>query len=94
MTIRTQTILQAFLSMEFVWDGDWYPNLHAALERPRGPDFAFSMDRSGLTRRISTSSTSKQAIPDNVYNELLRSRSQRGCRLRTFGMSLVVQLQS
>ena len=31
---QDQTILQAFLSMVEFWD-DWYPNLHAALERPR-----------------------------------------------------------
>ena len=31
---QDQTILQAFLSVVEFWD-DWYPNLHAALERPR-----------------------------------------------------------
>ena len=31
---QDQTILQAFLSMVEFWD-DWYPNLHAAFERPR-----------------------------------------------------------
>ena len=31
---QDQTILQAFLSIVEFWD-DWYPNLHAALERPR-----------------------------------------------------------
>ena len=31
---QDQTILQALLSVVEFWD-DWYPNLHAALERPR-----------------------------------------------------------
>ena len=31
---QDQTILQAFLSIVEFWD-DWYPNLHAAFERPR-----------------------------------------------------------
>ena len=37
---QDQTILQAFLSIVEFWD-DWYPNLHAALERPRAADAAF-----------------------------------------------------
>ena len=37
---QDQTILQAFLSIVEFWD-DWYPNLHAALERPRAQTLHF-----------------------------------------------------
>ncbi len=37
---QDQTILQAFLSVVEFWD-DWYPNLHAALERPRAQTLHF-----------------------------------------------------
>jgi gamma-glutamyltranspeptidase/glutathione hydrolase len=37
---QEQTILQTFLNIVEFWD-DWYPNLHAAMERPRVQTFHF-----------------------------------------------------
>ena len=81
---QEQTILQAFLSIVEFWD-DWYPNLHAALERPRaqtlhlyGSFWPHSPDFNRL--RVET------PIPDVVYDEL-RARGHDVDRLRTFGMS-------
>ncbi len=81
---QEQTILQAFLSIVEFWD-DWYPNLHAALERGRvqtlhlyGSFWPHSADFNRL--RV------EAPIPGVVYDEL-RARGHDVDRLRTFGMS-------
>lgn len=81
---QEQTILQAFLSIVEFWD-DWYPNLHAALERPRAQTLhlygSFWPHSPGFNRvRVEI------PIPDAVYNEL-QSRGHEVSRLRSFGMS-------
>ncbi len=81
---QEQTILQAFLSIVEFWD-DWYPNLHAALERPRVQTLhlygSFWPHSAGFNRlRV------EAPIPDVVYDEL-RARGHEVDRLRTFGMS-------
>jgi gamma-glutamyltranspeptidase/glutathione hydrolase len=81
---QDQTILQAFLSIVEFWDG-WYPNLHAALERPRVQTQhfygSFWPHRAGFNR-LNVEST----IPDAVYQEL-KARGHDVSRLRPFGMS-------
>ena len=81
---QEQTILQAFLSTVEFWD-DWYPNLHAALERGRVQTLhfygSFWPHSSGFNRlRV------EAPVPDSVYDEL-RARGHDVDRLRTFGMS-------
>jgi gamma-glutamyltranspeptidase/glutathione hydrolase len=81
---QEQTILQAFLSIVEFWD-DWYPNLHAALERPRAQTlhlFGSFWPHSADFNRLNVEAT----IPDAVYEEL-RARGHRVGRLRPFGMS-------
>jgi gamma-glutamyltranspeptidase/glutathione hydrolase len=81
---QDQTILQAFLSIVEFWD-DWYPNLHAALERPRVQTLhfygSFWPHEAGFNR-LNVEAT----IPDEVYQDL-QSRGHDVSRLRPFGMS-------
>ena len=81
---QDQTILQAFLSMVEFWD-DWYPNLHAAFERPRVQTAhfygSFWPHRPGFNQ-LNVEAT----IPDAVFNEL-KARGHIVSRLRAFGMS-------
>lgn len=81
---QDQTILQAFLSVVEFWD-DWYPNLHAALERPRVQTLhfygSFWPHEAGFNK-LNVEAT----VPDAVYNEL-RARGHDVSRLRPFGMS-------
>ena len=81
---QEQTILQAFLSIVEFWD-DWYPNLHAALERPRAQTLhlygSFWPHSPGFNRL-----NVEFPIPDAVYSEL-RARGHEVGRLRSFGMS-------
>ena len=81
---QDQTILQALLSIVEFWD-DWYPNLHAALERPRVQTLhfygSFWPHRPGFNQ-LNVEAT----VPDAVYNEL-RARGHDVSRLRPFGMS-------
>jgi gamma-glutamyltranspeptidase/glutathione hydrolase len=81
---QDQTILQAFLSTVEFWN-DWYPNLHAAFERPRVQTLHFYgsfWPHTGGFNRLNV----EAAIPDSVFNEL-RARGHDVSRLRTFGMS-------
>ena len=81
---QDQTILQAFLSIVDFWDA-WYPNLHAALERPRVQTAHFYgsfWPHTAGFNKLSVEAT----IPDAVYEEL-RSRGHDVSRLRPFGMS-------
>ena len=81
---QEQTILQAFLSIVEFWD-DWYPNLHAALERPRAQ--TSHLYGSFWPHAPGFNSLNVEApIPDAVYNEL-RARGHEVNRLRPFGMS-------
>jgi len=81
---QDQTILQALLSVVEFWD-DWYPNLHAALERPRVQTLhfygSFWPHEPGFNKL-----NVEAAVPDAVYNEL-RARGHDVGRLRPFGMS-------
>ena len=81
---QEQTILQALLSIVEFWD-DWYPNLHAALERPRAQTLhlygSFWPHAPGFNA-LNVEAT----IPDTVYDEL-RARGHEVGRLRPFGMS-------
>jgi len=80
---QDQTILQAFLSVVEFWD-HWYPNLHAALERPRVQTLhfygSFWPHATGFNK-LNVEAT----IPDVVYDEL-RARGHNVGRLRPFGM--------
>jgi gamma-glutamyltranspeptidase/glutathione hydrolase len=81
---QEQTILQAFLSTVDFWD-DWYPNLHAAFERPRvqtGHFYGSFWPHAPGFNKLAV----EAAVPDSVYNEL-RARGHDVSRLRTFGMS-------
>jgi gamma-glutamyltranspeptidase / glutathione hydrolase len=81
---QDQTILQAFLSVVEFWDA-WYPNLHAALERPRVQTLHFYgsfWPHSPGFNRLNVEAT----VSDSVYNEL-RARGHDVSRLRPFGMS-------
>ncbi len=81
---QDQTILQAFLSIVEFWDG-WYPNLHAALERPRvqtGHFFGSFFPHSPGFNKLGVEAT----IPDAVYLEL-QQRGHDVSRLPAFGMS-------
>jgi gamma-glutamyltranspeptidase/glutathione hydrolase len=81
---QEQTILQAFLSVVEFWD-DWYPNLHAAFERPRAQTLhffgSFWPHAPGFNKL-----NVEAAIPDDVYNEL-KARGHDVSRLPVFGMS-------
>lgn len=81
---QDQTILQALLSVVEFWD-DWYPNLHAALERPRvqtGHFLGSFWPHSPGFNRLGVEAT----IPDAVYQEL-QKRGHDVSRLPAFGMS-------
>jgi gamma-glutamyltranspeptidase/glutathione hydrolase len=81
---QDQTILQAFLSIVEFWDA-WYPNLHAALERPRVQTSHFLgsfWPHSGGFNRLGV----EASVPEEVFQEL-RRRGHDVSRLRTFGMS-------
>jgi gamma-glutamyltranspeptidase/glutathione hydrolase len=81
---QDQTILQALLATVEFWD-DWYPNLHAAFERPRVQTLhfygSFWPHRPGFNQ-LNVEAT----IPDAVYEEL-KARGHNVSRLRAFGMS-------
>jgi gamma-glutamyltranspeptidase/glutathione hydrolase len=81
---QDQTILQALLSTIEFWD-DWYPNLHAAFERPRVQTLhfygSFWPHRPGFNQL-----NVEASIPDAVFNEL-KARGHDVSRLRVFGMS-------
>ena len=81
---QDQTILQAFLSTVEFWDA-WYPNLHAALERPRVQTLHFLgsfWPHDGGFNKLNV----EAAIPDEVFNAL-KARGHDVSRIRTFGMS-------
>jgi gamma-glutamyltranspeptidase/glutathione hydrolase len=81
---QDQTILQAFLSIVEFWDA-WYPNLHAALERPRAQTLHFYgsfWPHTAGFNKLNVEAT----VPDAVYQEL-QSRGHDVSRLRPFGMS-------
>ena len=81
---QDQTILQALLSVVDFWK-EWYPNLHAALERPRAQTMhfygSFWPHEAGFNQ-LNVEAT----VPDAVYNEL-KARGHDVRRLRQFGMS-------
>jgi gamma-glutamyltranspeptidase/glutathione hydrolase len=81
---QDQTILQAFLSTVEFWDA-WYPNLHAALERPRVQTLHFLgsfWPHEGGFNKLNV----EAAVPDEVFNAL-KARGHDVSRIRTFGMS-------
>lgn len=81
---QDQTILQAFLSTIEFWDA-WYPNLHAALERPRVQTLHFLgsfWPHEGGFNKLNV----EAAVPDDVFNAL-KARGHDVSRIRTFGMS-------
>jgi gamma-glutamyltranspeptidase/glutathione hydrolase len=81
---QDQTILQAFLSIVDFWDA-WYPNLHAAIERPRVQTLHFYGSFWPHTPGFNKLNV-EATIPEAVYNEL-KARGHDVSRLRTFGMS-------
>jgi gamma-glutamyltranspeptidase/glutathione hydrolase len=81
---QDQTILQAILGIVEFWDA-WYPNLHAALERPRVQTGHFLGSFWPHTPAFNTLGV-EAAVPDAVYEEL-RKRGHDVSRLRAFGMS-------
>ena len=81
---QDQTILQALLSVVDFWD-DWYPNLHAAFERPRVQTLHFYGSFWPHTAGFNKLNV-EASVPDTVYNEL-KTRGHDVSRLRTFGMS-------
>src|SRR5687767_7180220 len=81
---QDQTILQALLSIVDFWT-DWYPNLHAALERPRVQTAHFYgsfWPHDAGFNQLNVEAT----IPEAVYNEL-KARGHDVSRLRPYGMS-------
>ncbi len=81
---QEQTVLQAVLSVIDFWN-DWYPNLHAAFERPRVQTAHFYgsfWPHSPGFNKLAVESD----VPDAVYNEL-KARGHDVSRLRRFGMS-------
>jgi len=81
---QDQTILQAFLSTVDFWDA-WYPNLHAALERPRVQTLHFLgsfWPHEGGFNKLNV----EAAVPDEVF-ATLKARGHDVSRIRTFGMS-------
>ncbi len=81
---QDQTILQALLSVVDFWD-EWYPNLHAALERPRVQTMHFYGSFWPHTAGFNQLNV-EATIPDAVYDEL-KARGHDVGRLRPFGMS-------
>jgi gamma-glutamyltranspeptidase/glutathione hydrolase len=81
---QDQTILQALLSIVDFWN-EWYPNLHAALERPRVQTMHFYGSFWPHTAGFNQLNV-EATIPDAVYNEL-KARGHDVSRLRPFGMS-------
>ena len=81
---QDQTILQAFLSVVEFWD-DWYPNLHAAFERPRVQTLHFFGSFWPHTPGFNQLNV-EATVPDAVYQDL-RARGHDVKRLRPFGMS-------
>jgi gamma-glutamyltranspeptidase / glutathione hydrolase len=81
---QEQTILEAFLSIVDFWE-DWYPNLHAAIERPRVQTLHFYGSFWPHTPGFNKLNV-EAAIPDAVFNGL-RARGHDVSRIRTFGMS-------
>jgi gamma-glutamyltranspeptidase/glutathione hydrolase len=81
---QDQTILQAFLSVVEFWD-DWYPNLHAAFERPRVQTAHFYGSFWPHTPGFNKLAV-EATVPESVFNEL-RARGHDVSRLRAFGMS-------
>jgi gamma-glutamyltranspeptidase/glutathione hydrolase len=81
---QDQTILQALLSVVEFWD-DWYPNLHAAFERPRVQTLHFYGSFWPHTAGFNQLNV-EATVPDAVYDEL-RARGHNVSRLRPFGMS-------
>jgi gamma-glutamyltranspeptidase/glutathione hydrolase len=81
---QDQTILQAFLSIVEFWEA-WYPNLHAALERPRAQTLHFYGSFWPHTPGFNKLNV-EAAVPDAVYREL-QARGHDVSRIRTFGMS-------
>ena len=81
---QDQTILQALLSIVDFWK-EWYPNLHAALERPRVQTMHFYGSFWPHTAGFNQLNV-EATIPDAVYNEL-KARGHDVSRLRPFGMS-------
>jgi gamma-glutamyltranspeptidase/glutathione hydrolase len=81
---QDQTILQALLSVVEFWD-DWYPNLHAAFERPRVQTLHFYGSFWPHTAGFNQLNV-EAAVPDAVFEEL-RARGHNVSRLRPFGMS-------
>jgi gamma-glutamyltranspeptidase / glutathione hydrolase len=81
---QDQTILQAILSIVEFWD-QWYPNLHAALERPRVQTGHFYGSFWPHTAAFNTLGV-EATVPDAVYQEL-QKRGHDVSRLRAFGMS-------
>ncbi|MEZ5284646.1 MAG: gamma-glutamyltransferase [Vicinamibacterales bacterium] len=81
---QDQTILQTFLSVVEFWDA-WYPNLHAAIERPKVQTMhflgSFWPHTAGYNRL-----NVEAAIPDEAFDEL-KARGHDVRRIRTFGMS-------
>ena len=81
---QDQTILQAFLSIVEFW-GDWYPNLHKALERPRVQTSHFYGSFWPHTAGFNKLAV-EQDVPNAVYDEL-KARGHDVTRLPAFGMS-------
>ena len=81
---QDQTILQTLLSVVEFWDA-WYPNLHAALERPRAQTLHFYGSFWPHTAGFNQLNV-EATVPDAVYNEL-KARGHDVRRLRMFGMS-------
>ena len=81
---QDQTILQALLSVVEFWDA-WYPNLHAALERPRVQTLHFYGSFWPHTPGFNELNV-EATIPEAVYEEL-RARGHAVGRLRPVGMS-------
>jgi len=81
---QDQTILQALLSVVDFWN-DWYPNLHAAFERPRVQTGHFYGSFWPHTPGFNQLAVEAD-VPDAVYNEL-KARGHDVSRLRRFGMS-------
>jgi gamma-glutamyltranspeptidase / glutathione hydrolase len=81
---QDQTILQALLSVVEFWD-DWYPNLHAAFERPRVQTMHFYGSFWPHTAGFNQLNI-EATVSDAVYKEL-RARGHDVSRLPAFGMS-------
>ena len=81
---QEQTILQALLSVVDFWS-EWYPNLHAAFERPRvqtGHFYGSFWPHLAEFDQLKVEAD----VPEAVYNEL-RARGHDVSRLPRFGMS-------